>query len=78
MQREAGEGMACIQDSGLGANFRQEDWRARAWAMGWRGWAGPKPGPGVLYTPDSLDTLQLQPGRSIMVSFQLGFGPKGR
>jgi len=35
-------------------------------------------GNGVLYTPDSLDTLQLLPGRSIMVSFQLGFGPKGR
>jgi iron complex outermembrane recepter protein len=33
---------------------------------------------GQLYTPSSLDTLELLPGRSIMVTFQLGFSPKER
>jgi iron complex outermembrane receptor protein len=32
----------------------------------------------VLYTPSSQDTLELLPGRSVMVTFQLGFSPKGR
>jgi iron complex outermembrane recepter protein len=32
----------------------------------------------VLYTPNSQDTLELLPGRSVMVTFQLGFSPKGR
>jgi iron complex outermembrane receptor protein len=31
-----------------------------------------------LYTPSTLDTLQLLPGRSVMVTFQLGFSPKER
>jgi iron complex outermembrane recepter protein len=33
---------------------------------------------GVLYTPSALDTLELLPGRSIMISFQFGFSPKER
>lgn len=33
---------------------------------------------GVLYTPSPLDTLELLPGRSIMISFQLGLSPKER
>ncbi len=31
-----------------------------------------------LYTPSSLDTLELLPGRSVMVTFQMGFSPKER
>jgi len=31
----------------------------------------------VLYTPSPLDQLELLPGRSVMVTFQLGFSPKG-
>ena len=30
------------------------------------------------YQPNGQDQLTLVPGRSVMVSFQLGFGPKGR
>lgn len=30
------------------------------------------------YTPNSLDTLQLLPGRAVMVTFQLGFSPRER
>jgi len=30
------------------------------------------------FTPSPLDTLQLLPGRSVMVSFQIGLSPKGR
>ena len=33
---------------------------------------------GVLYTPSPLDTIQLLPGRSVMISFQLGFSPRER
>ena len=33
-------------------------------------------GSNVLYTPDPSDTIQLLPGRSIMISFQMGFSPK--
>jgi iron complex outermembrane receptor protein len=32
----------------------------------------------VPYTPNSLDTLQLLPGRAVMVTFQLGFSPRER
>lgn len=32
----------------------------------------------VLYTPSPLDTLQLLPGRSVMITFQLGLSPKER
>jgi iron complex outermembrane receptor protein len=32
----------------------------------------------VPYTPNSLDTLELLPGRSVMVTFQMGFSPKER
>ena len=35
-------------------------------------------GSGVLYTPDPGDTLQLLPGRSVMVTFQIGLNPKER
>jgi iron complex outermembrane receptor protein len=35
-------------------------------------------GSGVLYTPDPNDTLQLLPGRSVMVTFQIGLNPKER
>ncbi|HTV16708.1 MAG TPA: TonB-dependent receptor [Acidobacteriaceae bacterium] len=31
-----------------------------------------------LYTPDPGDTMELLPGRSVMVTFQMGFSPKGR
>jgi iron complex outermembrane receptor protein len=31
-----------------------------------------------LFTPSPLDTLQLLPGRSIMITFQFGVSPKGR
>lgn len=31
-----------------------------------------------LYTPSSLDALELLPGRSVMVTFQFGFGSRGR
>ncbi len=30
----------------------------------------------VLYTPSPLDTLELLPGRSVMVTFQMGFSPR--
>ena len=30
----------------------------------------------ILYTPSQSDTLQLLPGRSVMVTFQFGFMPK--
>ncbi|MGA7156370.1 MAG: TonB-dependent receptor [Acidobacteriaceae bacterium] len=33
---------------------------------------------GVLYTPSPLDTLELLPGRSVMITFQLAFSPKKR
>lgn len=42
------------------------------------GAANASSGYGVLYTPSSLDTLELLPSRSFMVSFQLGFSPKER
>jgi iron complex outermembrane recepter protein len=32
----------------------------------------------VAYTPSSSDTLQLLPGRSVMVTFQFGFAPRNR
>jgi len=32
----------------------------------------------VLFAPNPLDTMQLLPGRSIMVTFQLGFSPRER
>jgi len=32
----------------------------------------------VPYTPDGSDQLQLLPGRSVMVTFQMGFVPRGR
>ncbi|MDR3727165.1 MAG: TonB-dependent receptor [Terracidiphilus sp.] len=32
----------------------------------------------VLYKQDGTDQLQLLPGRSVMISFQVGFAPKGR
>ena len=32
----------------------------------------------VLYTPSSLDELELLPGRSIMINVQFGFSPKER
>jgi iron complex outermembrane recepter protein len=35
-------------------------------------------GSGVIYTPSPSDTMQLLPGRSIMVTFQMGLSPKGR
>ncbi len=35
-------------------------------------------GSGVLYTPDPADTMQLLPGRSMMVTFQIGLNPKER
>jgi iron complex outermembrane receptor protein len=31
-----------------------------------------------LYAPSGSDTTQLLPGRSVMVTFQLGFSPKER
>ncbi len=33
---------------------------------------------GVLYTQNAADTIQLLPGRSFMVTFQMGFAPKER
>ena len=33
---------------------------------------------GQLYTPSPLDSIQLLPGRSVMITFQLGFSPKER
>jgi iron complex outermembrane recepter protein len=35
-------------------------------------------GSNVTYTQDPADTLQLLPGRSIMITFQMGFSPKER
>jgi iron complex outermembrane receptor protein len=35
-------------------------------------------GSGVIYTPSQSDTMQLLPGRSIMITFQMGLNPKGR
>jgi len=35
-------------------------------------------GSGVTYTQSPLDTLELLPGRSFMVTFQFGLSPKGR
>lgn len=35
-------------------------------------------GSGVTYTPSASDTLQLLPGRSFMVTFQMGLNPKER
>ncbi len=35
-------------------------------------------GSNVRYSPSGLDTLQLLPGRSVMITFQMGFSPKGR
>jgi hypothetical protein len=32
----------------------------------------------VLYTQGPNDTMELLPGRSVMVTFQLGFSPKER
>jgi iron complex outermembrane recepter protein len=32
----------------------------------------------VLYTPGPQDTLELLPGRSVMLTVQLGFSPKER
>ena len=33
---------------------------------------------GVLYTPSPIDNIQLLPGRSVMISVQLGFSPRER
>ena len=33
---------------------------------------------GQLYTPSPLDTLELLPGRSVMITFQFGFSPRER
>jgi iron complex outermembrane receptor protein len=33
---------------------------------------------GVLYAPNSQDTIELLPGRSFMITFQMGFSPKER
>ena len=35
-------------------------------------------GNGVLYTQNAADTIELLPGRSFMVTFQMGFAPKER
>jgi len=35
-------------------------------------------GSGVLFTPDPADTLQLLPGRSVMVTFQVALSPRER
>jgi len=35
-------------------------------------------GSGVIFTPSPNDTMQLLPGRSVMVTFQMGLSPKGR
>ncbi len=35
-------------------------------------------GSGVLYSPDPADTLQLLPGRGVMVTFQVGLSPRER
>ncbi len=35
-------------------------------------------GNGALYTQNAADTIQLLPGRSIMITFQMGFSPKER
>ena len=32
----------------------------------------------IPYTPSPADTLEMQPGRSVMITFQLGFSPKER
>jgi iron complex outermembrane recepter protein len=32
----------------------------------------------VQYTPSPLDTIQMLPGRSVMITFQMGFSPKER
>lgn len=33
-------------------------------------------GNGVAYTPNGADTMQLLPGRSVMITFQMGFAPR--
>lgn len=38
----------------------------------------PITGSGQIYTPDPADQLQLLPGRSVMVMFQIGFNPRER